>query len=135
MRHFGAVLALTVILLIISPAAQAETAAGGEPPVNINAKAALLMEVESGTLIWEMNSRQKLYPASITKIMSLLLIMEQLEQGKVSLQDQVEVSARASGMGGTELFLSEGDRVSLEELLIGMAVGSANDAAVAVAEH
>ncbi len=102
---------------------------------DLKADAVLLMEVHSGTLIWEMNSHERLYPASLTKIMSLLLVMEHLEQGKVSLEDLVEVSARASSMGGSEIFLSEGDRVSLENLVIGMAVGSANDAAVAVAEH
>lgn len=135
MKHSGLVLVLAWLLCFIPSAAQAVVTVEVEPPVEINAEAALLMEVESNTLIWEMNSHQKLYPASITKIMSLLIIMEQLEQGKVSLQDQVEVSARASAMGGTELFLSEGDRLSLEELITGMAVGSANDAAVAVAEY
>ncbi|MEW5784889.1 MAG: D-alanyl-D-alanine carboxypeptidase family protein [Bacillota bacterium] len=106
-----------------------------EPELDLKAEAALLMEVHSGKIIWEMNSRTKLYPASITKIMSLLIVLEQLEQEQVSLTDRVTVSARASSMGGSELFLSEGDIVSLEDLLIGMAVGSANDAAVAVAEH
>ena len=93
------------------------------------------MEVHSGEIIWEMNSREQLYPASLTKIMSLLLALEKLEQNQVSLQDEVLISARAAAMGGSELFLSEGDVVTLENLLIGMAVGSANDAAVAVAEH
>ncbi len=103
--------------------------------LDLKADAALLMEVGSGILIWEMNSHEKLYPASLTKIMSLLLVMEYLEQGRVSLDEMVEVSARASSMGGSEIFLSEGDRVSLENLITAMAVGSANDAAVAVAEH
>ncbi len=123
-------------LLLVLPAAG--TAAGTDPPApdfEIKAQAALLMETNSGKIIWEHNSREKLYPASLTKIMSLLIVMEQLAAGKVSLDDQVRVSARASSIGGSELFLSEGDVVSLENLLIGMAVGSANDAAVAVAEH
>ena len=106
-----------------------------EPEFDFEADAALLMEVHSGEIIWEMNSREQLYPASLTKIMSLLLVLEKLEQNQVTLQDEVLISARASSMGGSELFLSEGDVVTLENLLIGMAVGSANDAAIAVAEH
>ncbi len=135
MKHTGFLLLLVGLLCFVSPTALASGAVETELPEEIVAEAALLMEVESGTLIWEMNSQQKLYPASITKIMSLLIVMELLEQGKVSLQDQVEISARASSMGGTELFLSPQDRLTLEELITGMAVGSANDAAVAVAEH
>ena len=106
-----------------------------EPEFDFDADAALLMEVHSGEIIWEMNSREQLYPASLTKIMSLLLALEKLEQNQVSLQDEVLISARAAAMGGSELFLSEGDVVTLENLLIGMAVGSATAAAVAVAEH
>ncbi|MGB4563701.1 MAG: D-alanyl-D-alanine carboxypeptidase family protein [Dethiobacteria bacterium] len=106
-----------------------------EPEFELKAEAALLMETHSGELIWEMEADKRLYPASLTKIMSLLLVMEQLEAGKVSLEDRVTVSARASSMGGSELFLSEGDELSLEELIIGMAVGSANDGAIAVAEY
>ncbi len=105
------------------------------PESEIKAEAALLMETNSGTIIWEKQSSERLYPASLTKIMSLLLVMDRLAEGKVSLDDPVTVSARASSMGGSEIFLSAGDVVSLEKLLIGMAVGSANDAAVAVAEH
>ncbi len=106
-----------------------------EPEFEIKAKSALLMEVNSGQMIWEENSHERLFPASLTKIMSLLVVLEQLEQGNFTLEDRVYVSARASSMGGSEIFLSEGDELSLEELLIGIAVGSANDAAVAVAEH
>ena len=127
---------LTVVVLVcvlIISAAGAVLAQ--EPEFNLKADAALLMEVNSGKLIWEMNSHERLYPASITKIMSLLLVMEQLEQNQITLADQVSVSARASSMGGSEVFLSEGDVLTLEDLLISMAVGSANDAAVAVAEY
>ena len=129
----GLVLLLLCMMLIGVPHLQvfAET----EPEFKFRAEAALLMEVNSGKVIWEENSHKKLYPASLTKIMSLLLALEQLEEGRLSLDDEVRISARASSMGGSEIFLSEGDRVSLENLLIGMAVGSANDAAVAVAEH
>jgi len=130
--RFAIVAGILICLLCSSLAA---TGLAEEPEFDLKAKAALLMEVNSGKIIWEKNSRERLYPASLTKIMSLLVVLEQLEQGAFSLDDQVHVSARASSMGGSELFLSEGDVVSLENLLIGMAVGSANDAAVAVAEH
>jgi serine-type D-Ala-D-Ala carboxypeptidase (penicillin-binding protein 5/6) len=113
----------------------AGTGQAEEVEFELKAKAALLMEVNSGQIIWEENSHEQLYPASLTKIMSLLVVLEQIEQGNFSLEDRVYVSARASSMGGSEIFLSEGDELSLEELLIGMAVGSANDAAVAVAEY
>ena len=122
-------------LFLFPLTAVAENAEPPEPEFEIEAGAALLMETNSGEIIWERNSKEKLYPASLTKIMSLLLAMEKLAAGDISLDDRVTVSARASSMGGSEIFLDEGDVVSLEKLLIGMAVGSANDAAVAVAEH
>lgn len=96
---------------------------------------ALLMEVDTGKAIWENEPHKKAYPASITKIMTALVIIEALEEGKISLEDEVNVSPRASSMGGTQLFLSSGDQVKLEKLLVGLMSGSANDAAVALAEH
>ena len=125
----------SVLLLVLLVALFPASGSAQDPEFDLKAEAALLMEVNSGKIIWEKNNGERLYPASITKIMSLLLVLEQLEQGKVSLEDQVWVSARASSMGGSEIFLSEGDIVSLENLLIGMAVASANDASIAVAEH
>lgn len=128
-------LLLFFAILTLSFAEAAENVVIPAPDFEIKVEAALLMETNSGKIIWEKNSKEKLYPASLTKIMSLLLAMEHLAAGKVSLDDRVTISARASSMGGSEIFLSKGDVVSLENLLIGMAVGSANDAAVAVAEH
>ena len=97
--------------------------------------AALLLEPKTGTVLYEKNAHSRVYPASITKIMTLLLAMEDLEKGEVGLHHEVEVSSEAEKMGGSQLFLSAGDRVELKELLKGVLVGSANDAAVAVAEH
>ncbi len=122
-------------LLLLPFASAAENAEPTGPEFEIEAGAALLMDTNSGEIIWEKNSKEIFFPASLTKIMSLLLAMEKLAGGEISLEDRVTVSARASSMGGSEIFLSDGDVVSLEKLLIGMAVGSANDAAVAVAEH
>jgi D-alanyl-D-alanine carboxypeptidase (penicillin-binding protein 5/6) len=128
--RFGSAIFLLFSLLLV-----AQTGLTKEPEFDLKAQASLLMEVNSNKIIWAENSHERLYPASLTKIMSLLVVIEQLEQKYFFLEDQVQISARASAMGGSELFLSEGDLVSLGDLLIGMAVGSANDAAVAVAEH
>jgi len=84
-----------------------------EPEFDLKAQAGLLMEVNSNKIIWEENSHERLYPASLTKIMSLLVVLEQLERKYFFLEDQVQISAGASAMGGSELFLSEGDVVSL----------------------
>jgi len=126
---------LAVLLISLLGASLAGSALAQQPDFDLKAQASLLMEVNSNKIIWEENIHQRLFPASLTKIMSLLVVLEQLNQQNFFPEDQVYISARASSMGGAELFLSEGDVVSLEDLLIGMAVGSANDAAVAVAEH
>lgn len=102
--------------------------------VNVNFKSALLMEESSGKIIYEYNSHEKLSPASVTKIMTMLLAMEDVDSGKIKLSDKVTVSARAKSMGGTTMCLQTGEVRSVEDLLKGMAIQSANDAAVAMAE-
>lgn len=97
--------------------------------------AVLLIEPQTGEVIYALKANERFYPASITKIMTLLLALEDLEKGEIRLEDQVIISAKASSPGGSGLFLSSGDLVALESLLIGITVGSANDAAIAVAEH
>jgi D-alanyl-D-alanine carboxypeptidase (penicillin-binding protein 5/6) len=103
--------------------------------MEIKSKAALLMEYQSGEIIFGYNEHEKLYPASTTKIMTLLLALEALSKGDISLEDEVPITEHASSMGGSELFLSPGDVVDMESLLIGITVHSGNDAAVAVAEY
>lgn len=98
-------------------------------------KAAIVMDAGSGEVLYEENSRRRLIPASLTKMMLTLLAVEGLRKGRVSLQDRVQVSEHASGVGGTQVNLKPGDSVTLEELLRAVLVRSANDAAVAVAEH
>ena len=94
------------------------------------------MDSATGTVIYEMNSHEKLEPASVTKIMTMLLIMEALGSEKITLEDKVAVSKNASKMKtGTRLMLEEGEVRTLEELLYGIAVESANDASLVVAEH
>lgn len=108
-------------------------------PVNaqefsFQSKATLLIDTGSGQVLYESNAHEPLYPASVTKIMTMLLAMEALDQGKVTLEEMIPVSERASGLGGSQIFLSPGDRISFEDLMIGIGVGSANDGAIAMAE-
>lgn len=103
--------------------------------VEFKSKAALIMDYDSAEIIYSRNENEKLFPASITKIMTLLLALEALERGDISLQDEVPITHNAAGMGGSQLFLSQGDVVDMESLLIGITVGSGNDASVAVAEY
>lgn len=103
--------------------------------VVISAPSAILIEASTGQVIYELNSGEKRSPASITKIMTILLIFEQLENGKIALTDDVTVSTYASSMGGSQVWLAEGEVQKLETLLKCIVVASANDASVAVAEH
>ena len=101
----------------------------------INAPSAILMEAKTGTVILEKNPDEIRSPASITKIMTMLLAFEALEEGKISLQDEVVTSANAKSMGGSQVFLEEGKIQTVETLLKCIAVASGNDASVCVAEH
>lgn len=103
--------------------------------LEINAPSAILMEAETGTVIYEKNPDEIRSPASITKIMTLLLAFEALEEGKISLQDEVITSAYAKSMGGSQVFLEEGEIQTVDTLLKCIAVASGNDASVCMAEH
>ncbi|MDS0527858.1 D-alanyl-D-alanine carboxypeptidase [Clostridium sp. SHJSY1] len=102
---------------------------------NIEAKSALLMEPISGKIIYEKNIDEKFAPASVTKIMTMLLAMESVDNGKVSLSDKVTCSENAKKMGGSTMLLDTGEVRTLEELIKGVAIASGNDAAVAIAEY
>ncbi len=106
-----------------------------EVSLNISAPSAILMEASTGQVIYERNAEERLHPASITKIMTLLLIFEALEEGKISLTDQVATSAYAQSMGGSQVFLEEGEVQTVDTLIKCIAVASGNDAAVAMAEY
>ncbi|MGL5693413.1 MAG: D-alanyl-D-alanine carboxypeptidase family protein [Peptostreptococcaceae bacterium] len=103
--------------------------------INLASKSAVLMDVGSGKVLFERNAHEKLPPASVTKVMTMLLICEALESGKIKIDDQVQVSETASSMGGSQIFLEPGETQSVDTLLKGIAVASANDACVAMAEH
>ncbi|WP_129597080.1 D-alanyl-D-alanine carboxypeptidase family protein [Anaerophilus nitritogenes] len=102
---------------------------------HVDAKSAILIDAGSGKIIYEKNSHDKLPPASVTKIMTMLLAMEAIDQGKISLKDDITISERASSMGGSQLYLEPGESKSVDQLLKGIAVASANDACVGLAEY
>ena len=99
-----------------------------------NAKSAILMEASTGEIIFEKNSHEKLHPASMTKMMSMLLILENIEKGFINWDDIVTVSSNASGMGGSQILLETNEQMSVSDLFKGIAVASGNDAVVAMAE-
>lgn len=101
----------------------------------LTAVSALLMESSTGTVIYEKNADQALSPASITKIMTLILIFDALENGSIRLDDEVTVSAYAKSMGGSQVFLEEGEKQTVETMIKCIVVASGNDASVAMAEH
>ena len=99
-----------------------------------NAKSAILIEASTGKIIYEHNSHEKLEPASMTKMMSLLIVMESIEKGVITWDQMVTVSSNASGMGGSQILLETGERMSVEDLVKGVAIASGNDAIYALAE-
>ncbi len=101
----------------------------------VTSKSAILIEASTGQIIFESNSEERRSPASITKIMTVLLTFEALENGHIGIEDAVSVSAHASSMGGSQVWLEEGEVQKLETLLKCVIVASANDASVAIAEH
>lgn len=100
-----------------------------------NAGSAILIEASTGKVLYEKNMNKKMAPASMTKIMTLLLTMEALESNKIKLNDEVVISKNAASMGGTQIFIKEGSKIKVETLLKGISIASANDAAVAIAEY
>lgn len=103
--------------------------------MGISAPSAILMEASTGTVIAEKNAHQQLPPASVTKIMTLLLIFDNLGTGKIKLEDSVMTSAYAASMGGSQVFLEEGETQTVDTMIKCISVASANDASVAMAEH
>ena len=124
---------LLAALLLLTPAMALEQPTDEE--LKISAPSAILMERSTGTVLYEKNADEHMSPASVTKIMTLLLIMEQLDSGQLATSDIVTASAHASSMGGSQIWLKEGEQMSVDEMLKCIAVNSANDCAVAMAEH
>lgn len=103
--------------------------------LGLNAKSAILMEESSGKILYESNSDEQMPIASVTKVMTMLLIMEAVDSGKITLDDMVSVSENAMSYGGSTMFLEVGEQLSVHDMMKGIAVASANDGCVAMAEH
>lgn len=138
-------LALSTLLIPTVSAVRGESVGGGEEYTALieqgtlgiegDCKGAILMDATTGTVLYEYNADEALPPASVTKIMTLLLVMEEIDAGRLKYSDTVTVSAHAASMGGSQVFLREGERMSAEDLIKSVVIASANDAAVALAEH
>ena len=103
--------------------------------MSLDCRSAMLMEADTGKVIYEMNADESLPPASVTKVMTLLLVMEAVEEGRISFSDMVTASAHACSMGGSQIYLEEGEQMSVEDMVKSVVIASANDAALALAEH
>ena len=119
---------LSISLLIFPASAE-------EPEINVKAKAAVLMDAASGKVLYAMNEHERLYPASVTKIMAMLLFAEAIDSGRMTLEETVTASDVAAGKGGSQIWLREGEQMTVDELLRATAIGSANDACTALGEH
>lgn len=132
---------LSVLLsacLLVSSLLPTSEVSPQQPPaeeVTVSAPSVALMEASTGQIIYEKDAHTSLHPASITKIMTMILIFDALEQGKISLEDTVTVSEYAASMGGSQVFLEPGETQTVETMLKCISVASANDACVAMAEH
>lgn len=122
------VLCLGLVLLCLMPWVQAAE-------LEVAAPSAVLMETATGTVLYEKNAHERLAPASVTKVMTLLLVMEALENGRISWDDTVIASEFAANKGGSQVYLEAGEQMTMDEMLKSVVVSSANDCATALAEH
>ena len=129
MKRFCALLLCAVLLCMALPG---QTRAA---EMDVNAKSALLMDAATGTVLFEKNAHEALAPASVTKIMTMLLIMEAIDSGSIGYDDMVTASESAAAKGGSQVYLKAGEQMAVSEMLKSIAVSSANDCACAMAEH
>ena len=125
---------IACVLLIIFLLGMAAPAQAGAELETVKADAYILTDADSGKILLAKNEKKRLAPASMTKLMTMLLAVEALEEGKVSLKEKVTASEYASKMGGSQIYLAPGEEMTFQDMLIAVAVGSANDASVAIAE-
>ncbi|MBE6947780.1 MAG: D-alanyl-D-alanine carboxypeptidase [Ruminococcaceae bacterium] len=128
MKRLGIFLALCLVLCCLP-----RTARGAN--LDVKGNSALLMDMATGTVLYEQNAHEKLAPASVTKVMTMLLVMEAIDSGKISWEDTVTVSEAAASKGGSQIYLKVGEQMSVTDMLKSVAVSSANDCACALAEH
>ena len=132
------ILALILTLLLTALPLSVTAAEGGSAPAPAftpNCKSAVLMEASTGRILYAHNPAEAMPPASVTKIMTLLLVMECMDAGTLRWEDTITASARAASMGGSQIYLKEGEQMTARDLIKSVVIASANDAAVALAEH
>lgn len=123
------VIIMFFIMFLLVPCVKAEESSTVLAP---NAKSAIIMEYSTGKILYENNSHEKMAPASMTKMMSLLLIMEAIENGTIKWDDMITVSSNASSMGGSQILLETGEQMSVEDLVKGVSIASGNELAVSI---
>lgn len=128
MKRIGMILAVCFLLSCFPLSAQAAS-------LDVAAKSAVLMDMATGTVLYEQNAHERLAPASVTKVMTMLLIMEAIDTGRIGWEDSVTVSEAAAAKGGSQVYLKVGETMSVTDMLKSVAVSSANDCACALAEH
>ena len=128
MKRLSILLALCLVLTLLPVYTHAA-------PLEVKGKSALLMDIATGTVLFEQNSHEKLAPASVTKVMTMLLIMEAIDSGKIGWNDTVTTSEAAAAKGGSQVYLKVGETMSVTDMVKSIAVSSANDCACAMAEH
>ena len=124
-------LLILIFLFILIPVVKAEETEDLAP----NAKSAIMIEASTGEILFQKNANEKLAPASMTKMMSMLIIMEEIEKGNLKYDEEITASENASSMGGSQIFLQAGEKMTVTEMLKGIAIASGNDATVAMAER
>ncbi|MFC8961800.1 D-alanyl-D-alanine carboxypeptidase DacF [Bacillus subtilis] len=134
MKRLLSTLLIGIMLLTFAPSAFAKQDGKRTSELAHEAKSAVLIERDTGKVLYNKNSNEKLAPASMTKIMTMLLIMEALDKGKIKMSDKVRTSEHAASMGGSQIFLEPGEEMTVKEMLKGIAIASGNDASVAMAE-
>jgi D-alanyl-D-alanine carboxypeptidase (penicillin-binding protein 5/6) len=137
MKRFLLALCISMSFMLFTAAAAVAEEADEKQSLNLapNAKSAILMERDTGTIIYDKNAHEILPPASMTKLMTMLIIMEEMEKGNLKKDEIIRVSENAASMCGSQIFLEAGEEMTVEELLKGVAIASANDASVALAER
>ncbi|MDQ0213756.1 D-alanyl-D-alanine carboxypeptidase (penicillin-binding protein 5/6) [Oikeobacillus pervagus] len=130
-------MAMVVTFFFLTPLTHAEEKQSEQKSVELadKAKSAILMERDTGAILYDKNSDERLAPASMTKIMTMILIMEAIQKGNIKWDEKVRTSEYAASMGGSQIFLEPGEEMTVKEMLQAIAIGSANDASVAMAEH
>ena len=130
MFNFKSVITIFLMIVLFSVPVLAE-----QPDFKLTASSALLMEADTGEILYARNEHKRLPPASMTKVMTMLLVMEAIDEGRAQLNDKLLVSERAASMGGSQVYLEPGEEITLENAMKAIAISSANDACVAVAEY